>query len=133
MHLAGISVRRVDDITEALWGTKVSPGTIGNLNKKACKHIEIWRSRPLATEYPYVCVDGVYLKRSWGGEIQNVSILVTIGVNQDGYPRNHWCGRRNERGQRQLEKFLRLAKRTRSKRCPSYFGDKCLGMLESIP
>ena len=85
MYLAGVSVRRVEDITEALWGTKVSPGTISNLNKKAYEHIETWRSRPLTHSYPYVYVDGVYLKRSWGGEIQNVSILVAIGVNQDGY------------------------------------------------
>src|SRR5580700_6306444 len=27
MYLAGISVRRVEDITEALWGTRVSPST----------------------------------------------------------------------------------------------------------
>lgn len=47
MYLAGISVRRVEDITEALWGTKVSPGTISNLNKKAYEHIETWRSRKL--------------------------------------------------------------------------------------
>ena len=38
MYLAGISVRRVEDITEALWGTKVSSGTISNLNKKAYEH-----------------------------------------------------------------------------------------------
>lgn len=69
MYLAGVSVRRVEDITEALWGTKVSPGTISNLNKKAYENIEQWRSRPLTEEYPYVFVDGVYLKRSWGGEI----------------------------------------------------------------
>lgn len=41
-------------------------------------------SRPLTGSYPYVYVDGVYLKRSWGGEIQNVSILVAIGVSNDG-------------------------------------------------
>lgn len=35
MYLSGVSVRRVENITEALWGTKVSPGTISNLNKKA--------------------------------------------------------------------------------------------------
>ena len=83
MYLAGVSVRRVEDITEALWGTKVSPGTISNLNKKAYEHIETWRTRPLSGDYPYVYVDGVYLKRSWGGEIQNVSVLVAIGVSQD--------------------------------------------------
>lgn len=40
MYLAGASMRRVEDITEALWGTKVSPRTISNLNRKAYEHIE---------------------------------------------------------------------------------------------
>ena len=36
MYLAGVFVRRVEDITEALWGgSKVSPATISELNKKA--------------------------------------------------------------------------------------------------
>ena len=49
------------------------------LNKKAYEHIEEWRSRPLIEEYPYVCVDGVYLKRSWGGEI----LGATEGIKED--------------------------------------------------
>lgn len=83
MYLAGVSVSRVEDIAEALWGTKVSFGTISNLNKKAYEHIETWRTRPLSGNYPYVYVDGVYLKRSQDGEFQNVSILIAIGVSQD--------------------------------------------------
>ena len=47
MYLTGVSVRRVEDITEALWGSKVSPATISELNKKAYVHIEDWRNRPL--------------------------------------------------------------------------------------
>lgn len=84
MYLAGVSVRRVEDITEALWGTKVSPATISELNKKAYVHIEEWRNRPLqGGKYPYVYVDGIYLRRNWGGEFENVSILVAIAVNED--------------------------------------------------
>lgn len=74
MYLAGVSVRRIEGITEALWGTRFSSGTISNLHKKAYAHIEEWRTRPLGGDYPYVYVDGVFLKRSRGGEIQNVSI-----------------------------------------------------------
>ena len=37
MYLAGVSVRRVEDITEALWGSQVSPATISELNKKASR------------------------------------------------------------------------------------------------
>ena len=86
MYLAGVSVRRVEDITEALWGSKVSPATISELNKKAYVHIEDWRNRPLrGGRYPYVYVDGIYLRRNWGGEYENVAILVAIAVNEDGF------------------------------------------------
>ena len=85
MYLAGVSVRRVEDITEALWGTKVSPSTISELNKKVYRHIEAWRNRPIEGDFPYVYLDGLVLKRSWAGEVRNVSVLVAIGVGEDGY------------------------------------------------
>ncbi len=57
MYLAGVSVRRVEDSTEALWGSKVSPITMSELNKKAYVHIEEWRNRSLQSgKYPYVYV-----------------------------------------------------------------------------
>ena len=73
MYLAGVSVRRVEDITEALWGTRVSPGTVSNLNKKIYKKLEKWRNQPIEGNFPYVYLDGIVLKRSWAGEIKNVS------------------------------------------------------------
>ena len=86
MYLADVSVRRVEDITEALWGSKVSPATISELNKKADVYIEAWRNQPLqGGRYPYVYVGGIYLRRNWGGEYENMAILVAITVNGDGY------------------------------------------------
>ena len=85
MYLAGVSVRRVEDITEALWGTRVSPGTVSNLNKKIYAQIEAWRMRPIEGKHPYLYLDGIVLKRSWAGEVRNVSLLVAIGVNAEGY------------------------------------------------
>src|ERR1700751_4459775 len=79
MYLAGVSVRRVEDITEALWGTRVSPSTVSDLNKKIYGTIEAWRNRPIEGEHPYVYLDGIVLKRSWAGEVRNVSLLVAIG------------------------------------------------------
>ena len=49
MYLAGVSVRRVEDITEALWGTRVSPSTVSNLNKKIYATIEALRGRLAAS------------------------------------------------------------------------------------
>jgi transposase-like protein len=85
MYLAGVSMRRVADITEALWGSKVNAGTVSDLAQKVYGTIEEWRQRPLAGKFPYVFVDGLWLKRSWGGEVGNVAVLVAIGVNQDGF------------------------------------------------
>src|SRR5215475_902256 len=85
MYLAGVSVRRVEDITEALWGTRVSPSTVSDLNKKIYGTIEAWRNRPIEGNHPYVYLDGIVLKRSWAGEVRNVSLLVAIGVNESGY------------------------------------------------
>src|SRR5271165_1769496 len=85
MYLAGVSVRRVEDITEALWGTRVSPSTVSELNQKIYVKIEGWCNRPIEGNHPYVFLDGLWLKRSWGGEVRNVSLLVAIGVREDGY------------------------------------------------
>jgi putative transposase len=66
MYLAGVSVRRVEDITGALWGARVSPSTVSDLNKKIYGTLEAWRNRPIEGEHPYVYLDGLVLKRSWG-------------------------------------------------------------------
>ena len=133
MYLAGVSVRRIEDITEALWGSKVSPGTISNLNKKAYEHIEEWRSRPLTEDYPYVYVDGIYLKRSWGGEIQNVAVLVAIGVNDEGYREILGAAEGMKEDHESWKNFFVWLKGRGLKGVRLIIGDKCLGMLESIP
>ena len=78
MYLAGVSVRRVEDITEALWGTRISPSTVSELNQKIYAQIDAWRKRPIQGDYAYVYLDGIWLKRSWGGEVRNVSLLIAI-------------------------------------------------------
>jgi len=51
MYLAGVSVRRVEDI-RGLWAQRVSPGTVSNLNQKIYGQIEAWRHRPIEGEQP---------------------------------------------------------------------------------
>jgi len=58
---------------------------VSDLNKKIYGTIEAWRNRPIEGEHPYVYLDGIVLKRSWAGEVRNVSLLVAIGVNESGY------------------------------------------------
>jgi transposase-like protein len=85
MYLAGVSVRRVEDITEALWGMRVSAGTVSDLNQKLYERIDQWRNAPIVGTYPYVYLDGICLKRTWAGEVRNVSVLVAVGIGMDGF------------------------------------------------
>lgn len=132
MYLAGVSVRRVEDITEALWGTKVSPGTISNLNKKAYENIEKWRNRPLTGKYPYLYVDGIFLKRCWGGEYENASVLIAIGVTEDGYREILGAAEGLKEDLESWKNFFVWLKSRGLDGVKLVIGDKALGMVESI-
>ncbi len=132
MYLAGVSVRRVEDITEALWGTRVSASTVSDLNKKIYVHIEHWRNRPLEGRYPYVYLDGLWLKRSWGGEVRNISILVAIGVNQEGYREVLAVCEGAKEDKASWTAFLRHLKQRGLKGAQLIISDKCLGLVESL-
>ena len=133
MYLAGVSVRRVEDITEALWGSKVSPATISELNKKAYVHIEDWRNRPLqGGRYPYVYVDGIYLRRNWGGEFENVAILVAIAVNEDGYREVLGAAEGMKEDKASWVSFFQWLRSRGLDGVKLVVGDKCLGMLEAV-
>ena len=132
MYLAGVSVRRVEDITEALWGTKVSPGTISNLNKKAYENIEKWRNRPLTEKYPYIYVDGIFLKRCWGGEYENASVLIAIGVTEDGYREILGAAEGLKEDLESWKNFFVWLKSRGLDGVKLVIGDKALGMVESI-
>ena len=133
MYLAGVSVRRVEDITEVLWGSKVSPSTISELNKKAYVHIEDWRNRALQSKkYHYVYVDGLYMRRNWGGEYENVSILVAIGVNEDGYREVIGVSEGMKEDKESWKSFFLWLKSRGLEGVNLFIGDKCQGMLEAV-
>jgi transposase-like protein len=132
MYLAGVSVRRVEDITEALWGTRVSPGTVSELNKKIYSRIELWRNRPLTKKYPYLYLDGLYLKRSWGGEVRNIAILVAVGVDQDGFREIVGICEGAKEDQESWRNFLRHLKQRGLCGVELVISDKCLGLVEIL-
>ena len=132
MYLAGVSVRRVEDITEALWGTRVSSGTVSNLNKKVYKHIERWRKQDLEGEFAYVYLDGLVLKRSWGGEIKNVSVLAAIGVDNDGYRRILGVSEGHKEDKAGWLGFLKELKKRGLNGVRLFISDACLGLVEAL-
>jgi putative transposase len=133
MYLAGVSVRRVEDITEALWGSKVSPGTISNLNKKIYAEIEKWRNLPLKSHYTYVYLDGIWMKRSWGGSVKNISVLVAIAVNEEGFREIIGVSEGAKEDKESWRSFLRYLKSRGLNSVDLFVSDKALGLIESVP
>lgn len=132
MYLAGVSVRRVEDITEALWGTKVSASTISDLNKKAYVNIEKWRNRPIDRTFPYVYADGICLKRCWAGEVRVVSVLVAIGVGSDGYREILGVCEGEKEDKEGWLGFLRSLKERGLHGISLFISDRCLGLVEAL-
>ena len=132
MYLAGVSVRRVEDITEALWGSRVSPSTISDLNQKIFERVEEWRNRPLEPKSPYIFVDGIWLKRSWGGEVQNVSVLVAIGVSTSGFREILGVAEGSREDTESWRQFLRYLRGRGLEQIDLVVSDKSLGFLEAL-
>jgi putative transposase len=132
MYLAGVSVRRVEDITEALWGTRVSPSTVSELNQKIYVHIDAWRNRPIEGEHPYVFLDGIWLKRAWGGEVENVAVLVAIGVGSDGYREILGVCEGTKEDKESWRNFLRHLKERGLRGVRLIVSDKCMGLVEAL-
>lgn len=131
MYLAGVSVRRVEDITEALWGTRVSPSTVSDLNKKIYATIDTWRNRPIEGSHPYVYLDGIVMKRSWAGEVRNVSLLVAIAVNAEGYREILGIVEGAKEDKAGWSGFLKHLKARGLKGVRLIISDACLGLAES--
>ena len=132
MYLAGVSTRRIEDITELLWDAKLSAGTMSRLNGKVYEQIEVWRNRPLSGAYPYVYLDGIYLKRNWGGEYENVAILIAMAVNQRGEREVIGATEGMKEDKESWLGFLRHLKERGLQGTQLFIADKCTGLIEAM-
>jgi len=132
MYLAGVSVRRVEDITEALWGTRASAGLISKLNKQVYEKIEAWRNRKIEGRHAYVYLDGIVLKRTWADEVRNVSILVAFGVNEDGFREILGAAEGAKEDKAGWGSFIANLKERGLTGVRLFISDKCMGLVESL-
>lgn len=109
-------------------GTRVGAGTVSNLNQRIYVQIEVWQQRPIEGEHPYLYLDGIVLKRTWAGEVRNVSLRVALSVNGEDYreilgiaegAKAGWSGFPSHLKQRGLQGVELI------------ISDACMGLVES--
>ncbi len=77
-------------------------------------------------------LDGIWLKRSWGGEVKNVAVLVAIGVDQDGYRQILGVVEGAKEDAESWRTFLRHLKERGLAGVELVVSDKCLGLMEAL-
>ena len=128
MYLAGVSAQQVDDTGQLLWGDRMPSQTLSDKLKRVYAEIDEWCNRPLGSEYPYVFMDGVWHKRSWGGSVENVSILVAIGVDREVIGVTE--GMKEDRAS--WEQFVRGMIERGLKGVRLVVGDRCAGLVATV-
>ena len=132
MYLAGVSTRQVDDISRLLWGERMPSQTLSDKLRKVYDQIDEWRNRPLGGEYPYVFMDGVWHKRSWGGSVENVSVLVAIGVDDTGHREVIGVAEGMKEDKASWEQFIRSMIERGLKGVRLVVGDRCAGLVATV-
>lgn len=132
MYLAGVSTRQVDDVSQLLWGDRMPSQTLSDKLKKVYADIDEWRGRPLEQDYPYLFMDGVWHKRCWGGSVENVSILVAVGVGMGGRREVLSVAEGMKEDSESWREFIKgmLARGLKGVRLVT--GDRCAGLVAAV-
>ena len=85
MVINGVSTRKIENITEELCGKSFSKSMVSDLCKKLDPVVEAFKNRPLTYEYPFLMVDAIYIKARDNHRVRSKSLLIAIGVNEEGY------------------------------------------------
>lgn len=106
---------------------------MSTLNHKIYDRIEEWRTRKITGSNPYVYLDGIWLKRTCGGEVNNVSVLVAFGVNQEGYREILGVMEGAKEYRTSWGKFLRHMKERGLNGVRLFISDKSMGLVDTLP
>ena len=85
LYGSSVSERRLELITETLWGEKMTLETLSSFVEDTRRQVEEWKNRWLDEEYPYVYLIRGQLRRRGAGKVWKVPVLVALGVNTGGF------------------------------------------------
>lgn len=83
-YIQGISTRSVDDLVKAMGMSGISKNQVSRLCEEIDDKVKAFLDRPIEGDWPYLWVDGTYLKVRCGGRIISVAAIIAVGVNTDG-------------------------------------------------
>lgn len=82
--ISGVSIRRVDDLVQAMGMTGISKSQVSKLCKDIDERVNAFLNRPLEGEWPYLWLDATYLKQREGGRVVSVAAIIAVATNTEG-------------------------------------------------
>lgn len=86
IYYANLSLRGVEEIAQALWPERVSPGTIATLRRYVAERLGEWRRRAIHGSHAYVYaaeIRGGFLMDE--GADNGGNVRVVVGVDEEGF------------------------------------------------
>jgi len=84
MYVRGVSTRKVSEVVERLFGVEVSSAQVSKAAARLDEVLTQWRERPLTQAYVYLYLDARYEQVRVDGRVQDMAVLIAIGVREDG-------------------------------------------------
>jgi transposase-like protein len=85
LYARGMSVRDIELQIRDIYGYTISDATVSNITSKIQSHVVEWQSRPLASVYFVVWMDGIVFKVRQNGKVINKTIYLAVGLNSEGH------------------------------------------------
>ncbi len=83
-YIQGVSTRSVDDLVKAMGMSGISKSQVSRLCEEIDVRVKEFLNRPIEGDWPYLWIDGTYVKVRQAGRIVSVAVIVAVGVNSDG-------------------------------------------------
>ena len=83
-YVQGVSTQDMTRVTEALMGEGVGRSTVSRVTQRLAESVEQLRSARITEGFPYLSLDATFIHARWARAVENVSVLVAYGVNDDG-------------------------------------------------
>jgi transposase-like protein len=84
LYARGLSTREIQGHLAELYGTEVSPTLISTITDAVLEDVRTWQARPLASVYPILYFDALFVKSRQEGPVQTKAVYLALGVTMDG-------------------------------------------------
>jgi putative transposase len=84
LYSRGLSTRDIQGHLEELYGTEVSPTLISTVTDAVLDEVRTWQARPLASVYPILYFDALFVKSRQDGPVQTKAVYLALGITLEG-------------------------------------------------